>query len=120
MAPIGGPSSLCSPLWSKPQARRLSREMTDCMAIEFQGFVCDEDSQHLAASIRHYSVVSLQQVGITIGRGSPDEAVLRHAREARLPATRRRRGISQVCPQLGTSLAQRFFSYSDEPVLNAL
>jgi hypothetical protein len=52
------------------------------MAIYFQGFVCDEDSQHLRGSIRHHSVVSLSEVGITVGRGSPDEAVLRHAREA--------------------------------------
>lgn len=52
------------------------------MVITFRGFVCDEDSQHLASSIRHYSVVSLSEIGITIGRGSPDDAVLRHAREA--------------------------------------
>jgi hypothetical protein len=52
------------------------------VVITFRGFVCDEDSQHLASSIRHYSVVSLSEIGITIGRGSPDDAVLRHAREA--------------------------------------
>jgi hypothetical protein len=52
------------------------------MAIYFQGFVCDEDSQHLRACIRRQSVVSLAEIGITVGRGTPDEAVLRHAREA--------------------------------------
>lgn len=52
------------------------------MPIYFQGFVCDEDSQHLRPCIRHQSVVSLSEIGITVGRGTPDEAVLRHAREA--------------------------------------
>jgi hypothetical protein len=52
------------------------------MGIIFQGFVCDEDSQHLRDSIRHYSIVALSEIGITVGKGSPDDAVIRHAREA--------------------------------------
>ena len=36
----------------------------------------------MRACIRHQSVVSLAEIGITVGRGTPDEAVLHHAREA--------------------------------------
>lgn len=52
-------------------------------ALYFEGFVVDEDSQHLASSVTgNYSVVTLPEIGITLGRGSPDRAVIEHAREA--------------------------------------
>jgi hypothetical protein len=52
--------------------------------LNFRGFVCDEDSQHLASSFgNHESVVApLSAIGITVGRGTPDAAIVRHAREA--------------------------------------
>jgi hypothetical protein len=48
----------------------------------FRGFVCDEDSQHLADSFPKANIVPLSAIGITIGHGTPDSAVMKHAREA--------------------------------------
>jgi hypothetical protein len=52
--------------------------------LYFQGFVCDEDSQHLQAQMGRYGrlVVPLSRIGITVGRGTPDWAVVQHARGA--------------------------------------
>lgn len=49
--------------------------------VAFAGFVCDEDCQHIAVSLPSASVVALSKIGITIGRGTPDSAVVYHARE---------------------------------------
>lgn len=51
-------------------------------SIEFRGFVCDEDSQHLASSIVGQPVYTLRKIGITTGRGTPDAAVVKHARDS--------------------------------------
>lgn len=51
-------------------------------SIYFRGFVCDEDCQHLAESLPSGDVFTLSDIGITIGRGTPDAAVVRHARES--------------------------------------
>jgi len=48
----------------------------------FRGFVCDEDSQYLADSFPSGMIVPLSAIGITVGRGTPDLAVMDHAREA--------------------------------------
>jgi hypothetical protein len=50
--------------------------------IYFTGFVCDEDSQHLSDSFPSGYMAPLSQIGITVGAGSPDRAVLLHARDA--------------------------------------
>ena len=52
--------------------------------VVFQGFVLDEDSGHLLRSMRSVArqIVSLSQIGITKGCGSPDEAIIQHARNA--------------------------------------
>lgn len=50
--------------------------------ILFRGFVCDEDSQHLSSSFPAEQIVPLTAIGITIGRGTADSAVLAHARQA--------------------------------------
>lgn len=51
-------------------------------SLYFRGFVCDEDCQHLAASLPTSEVFTLAQIGITMGRGTPDGAVVKHARES--------------------------------------
>lgn len=54
-------------------------------SVYFRGFVCDEDSTHLGASIagvHGYALFTLQEIGITPNRGTKDSAVLRHARDA--------------------------------------
>ena len=50
--------------------------------LYFRGFVCDEDSLHLRDSLPASDIFTLAEIGITLGRGSPDEAVVRHARES--------------------------------------
>lgn len=50
--------------------------------IGFRGFVCDEDSQHLAESLTGERVFTLAEIGITIGRGTADAAVVKHARDS--------------------------------------
>lgn len=51
-------------------------------SIYFRGFVCDEDCQHLIDSLPSGNVFTLAQIGITMGRGTPDGAVVKHARES--------------------------------------
>ncbi len=50
--------------------------------IKFWDFVCDEDSLHLAESLTGARVFTLAEIGITVGRGTPDAAVVQHARDA--------------------------------------
>lgn len=52
-------------------------------SIFFEGFVCDEDSERMIPFLKRAKlpVYPLSRIGITRGKGSPDRAIQRHARD---------------------------------------
>jgi hypothetical protein len=52
--------------------------------IDFRGFVCDEDAlwvDPIIRKTRYGRVLTLAQIGITKNSGSPDDAIVQHARD---------------------------------------